>query len=696
MSMTILLVVDHFGRGGAQRQIANLGPALSALGHEVEYFVYYPHDAFRPTVDQAGIRVWESSKSRRYDLKVVGDLRRRLSSGRYDVALSYLDTPNVYLELASLGQPTTAIVVSERSQFPSGRLSPAVRLREQLHRVADHIVVNSTGHGERLVREFPWMADRLSVIMNGVDPDFFRVSAVRQPGQTVRLLAVGTVVPIKNALGLVQALAQCRNSGRDVHVAWAGRHPDTAADHRQMVDRTIDELDLRDRWRWLGERADVASLLGQHDALIHPSVHEGLPNALCEALAAGRPVLAGTIADHPRLVEDGVSGYLFDPREPASMAAAIARFAGRSPADRASMGERARDVALQRLTMDRCAGEYEAVFRRVVDSRRRRPVGARKRDQTYIVGRIPPPYGGVSVFVGRRIEQLKREGAAPVHLDPHRPLRLLAGLFRSRLRGGKIEVNSLSTGALLLLASTGNLGRTIVYDHNHSRLFRDLSRTRQKLLGHLLRRVRTVRLVGDHLRPHYNGRWIRLPQSVEVVSPFLPPPKHTESDIVAAYPMFLRTFIDARRPLLVSSIWRFLPPPAEDVYGVHLCLALVQRLKDRFPSLGLVLALGDSTPAGGASDLAREVEGSGLNDRVLVMAGHGELWPITRRADVFIRATSTDGASVSVLEALGLGCPVAATNVVPRPDGVRLFEHGDLDGLEQAVLDALSAGAAYP
>jgi GalNAc-alpha-(1->4)-GalNAc-alpha-(1->3)-diNAcBac-PP-undecaprenol alpha-1,4-N-acetyl-D-galactosaminyltransferase len=695
--MRILLVVDHFGRGGAQRQIASLGPALSELGHEVEYFVYYPHDALRSTVDMAGIRVWESSKSHRYSLKVVVDLRHRLRSGCYDVALSYLDTPNVYLELASLGHSSTSIVVSERSQFPAGRLSTAVRLREQLHRAADHIVVNSSDHGERLVREFPWMADRLSVIMNGVEPDFFRVSAVRQHDQTVKLLAVGTVVPIKNALGLVQALARCRDAGWDVHVAWAGRHPDTGADHRQMVDRTIDELGLRGRWRWLGEQADVPSLLEQHDALIHPSIREGLPNALCEALAAGRPVLAGMIADHSRLVEDGVSGYLFAPREPASIAAAIARFAGLAPADRATMGERARDVALQRLTMDRCAREYEAVFRRVLAIRgRRRTARARKPKPTYIVGRIPPPYGGVSVFVGRRIDQLKREGAAPVHLDPGRPLHLLAGLVRSRLSGGMIEVNSLSTGALLLLASTGNLRRTVVYDHNHSRSFRDLSRTRQKLLGHLLRRVRAVRLVGDHLRPNYNGRWIRLPHSVEVVSPFLAPPKHTESDIVAAYPMTLRTFIDERRPLLVSSVWRFSPLPAEDVYGVHLCLALIRRLKERFPSVGLVLALGDSTPVGGGNDLARVVEGWGLNDSVLVTAGHGELWPITRRADVFVRATSTDGASVSVLEALCFGCPVAATNVVPRPEGVRLFEHGDLDGLEQAVLDALATGAAHP
>jgi glycosyltransferase involved in cell wall biosynthesis len=65
----------------------------------------------------------------------------------------------------------------------------------------------------------------------------------------------------------------------------------------------------------------------RHDALIHPSLYEGLPNAVCEALAAGLPVLISNVCDHPLLVVEGERGFLFDPSDPLSIAMSIERAA---------------------------------------------------------------------------------------------------------------------------------------------------------------------------------------------------------------------------------------------------------------------------------------------------------------------------------------------------------------------------------
>ena len=90
----------------------------------------------------------------------------------------------------------------------------------------------------------------------------------------------------------------------------------------EQVDELIESLPKCGKnWRWLGEESDIPGLLREHHALIHPSLYEGLPNVVCEALAAGMPVLVSNVCDHPLLVADGERGFLFDPADPGSIRA---------------------------------------------------------------------------------------------------------------------------------------------------------------------------------------------------------------------------------------------------------------------------------------------------------------------------------------------------------------------------------------
>jgi glycosyltransferase involved in cell wall biosynthesis len=363
--MRALLVIDHLGTGGAQRQLVNLGVELHRFGHEVELFTYYPRRDLRAPIDAAGLPVWEARKAWRFSTRIPFALRRRLRMGSYDVALSYLDTPNFYLELAAAGLSKPKIVVSQRAQYPAGRLSPAKRALENFHRLADHVVVNSWSQRQRMVEEFPWLADRISTITNGVQQRFFEVTRPTRPRAGLRLLVVATVVPLKNADGLVEALDLCRReAAADVRVAWAGRHADPR--YLATLQRRIDELGLRAHWTWLGERADVPELMREYDVLVHPSHSEGFPNAICEALATGMPIAASRVGDHPTLVRESAAGYVFDPAQPRDIAAAIVRLTQLPHAELLRLGTNARQFAIRQLAADLCARRYEALFARLV------------------------------------------------------------------------------------------------------------------------------------------------------------------------------------------------------------------------------------------------------------------------------------------------------------------------------------------
>jgi glycosyltransferase involved in cell wall biosynthesis len=99
-----------------------------------------------------------------------------------------------------------------------------------------------------------------------------------------------------------------------------------------------------------------------YDALIHPSYLEGLPNAVCEAMASGLPILVSNTLDHPLMVQDGVSGFLFDPFAAESIAESLFRFSSLPPAARRQMGLAARSYAERELALATYVDHYEALF----------------------------------------------------------------------------------------------------------------------------------------------------------------------------------------------------------------------------------------------------------------------------------------------------------------------------------------------
>src|SRR5262245_58148799 len=117
--MKLLLVIDHFGLGGAQRQLVELACGLAQRGHVVEAFIYFPqHDFFRARMEASGVRIHEVQKGPGFSFATLRRLMAVLRDGHYDVVVSFLNSPNVYAELAKLARGGgQALVVSERCSF---------------------------------------------------------------------------------------------------------------------------------------------------------------------------------------------------------------------------------------------------------------------------------------------------------------------------------------------------------------------------------------------------------------------------------------------------------------------------------------------------------------------------------------------------------------------------------------------------
>lgn len=367
----VLCVLDHFGAGGAQRQMVNLAGGLARKGYRVGVWHYFPeHNFFRHVLDGAGVMVEGIDKKKWTSLERVKALRRLFRSGNWDIVISFLDTPNICCELACLSGGRIPLIVSERSSRHHDRSRLWGVLKRVLHAGADRIVANSHSHADWL-RKFPWCRRKVHVVYNGVElPSWSQLDPPRHMDQ-LRLVSVGRIGPEKNPLQLLKALKLLLDRcGALPELVWVGG-PDASrrgVEYRSSLDEWMGQHpEIAKHWKWAGLCPDVHGLLSSSHSLVLASRYEGLPNVICESFAAGRPVIASCVCDHPLLVgRVGERGFLFDSEDPGSVADAIQKLIRCDVSSWRQLSVNARRYAEEELSIQRMVAGFEALIERCV------------------------------------------------------------------------------------------------------------------------------------------------------------------------------------------------------------------------------------------------------------------------------------------------------------------------------------------
>lgn len=367
--MRILCVIDSLGSGGAQRQMSYLALGLNAQGHDVELFLYQPRlDRFRQSIENAGIPihdVWRDGDVGFSPLALL-QLTRRILEG-VDAVISFQQTANFYSAIARLASPSVQLIVGERTSS-AARLSAARRFQGWLSSyLANFVVANSETHAEHL-RQLPGLSRKVVAIWNGYE--IVSSTSFPRTGRLglKRLLVIARVSAEKNGLRLLQGLAIFHaRHGWMPKVRWAGRRDDDPASRhiqRDMDDFLANHPRICENWTWLGEVENVEELYRTSDSLILPSLFEGLPNVICEAMLAGCPVIASDVCDHPLLLGKGEERGLFcDPRSPESICDAIERMNAMTLQERAQLTLQAQVFAKEHFSLNRMVLSYERLLK---------------------------------------------------------------------------------------------------------------------------------------------------------------------------------------------------------------------------------------------------------------------------------------------------------------------------------------------
>lgn len=319
----------------------------------------------------------------------------------------------------------------------------------------------------------------------------------------------------------------------------------------------------------------------------------------------------------------------------------------------------------------------------------------------FIVGPVPPPLGGISVYVDRLSRQLRMYGHTVSNIDFARKgfLKRLLSLMRMVVdpRRTTIDLHAFDFSAMAA-ALLRPFGKTVTYmDHNTLLYRRQVSGVRAWILKRFLLRAGEVSFVSEEGLKFYQENGFTFTNAI-VKHAYIPPPVEDGARIFSGYSADTRKFLERRRPVLVANASQIVFENGQDLYGLDLCVDLVLALRAEFPEIGLVLALAnaDRNPEYLAS-LKRRIKDAGAVADFCFLTGQQELWPIFRHASLMLRPTTGDGYAVSVAEALDLGCRVLASDAVERPAGATLFRSRDLNdfvGKARLLLADTGAGAA--
>ena len=359
----VIHIIDSLGRGGTQTQLVLLVSGLAKLGWEQK--VWCLND-----VCDAGLQEQLAAHA---EVTVIGKLQMvtgiavvrflRLSrSWKPDIIQTLLPVSDIFGRVLGRMHGRCSIVTSIRS-VNSQKNASQFWLDQITMRWAARVIFNSRRIVEFSCAHEGVVAEQVVVIPNSVDGTLFRRPPISRqdldvPEAVVLLGAVGRLDARKGYSYLLTAYGEILAEGsRRIHLLIVGNGP-SRADLVVQAER----LGIRDHVSFLGARTDIPPILKACDLFVHPSLQEGSPNAVLEAMAAGCPVVATDVGGTSELLEHHKCAALVPPADVSALKSAIERQLQEVTtwqADRDAWSEE-----IQRLySVDVMACAYDSVYR---------------------------------------------------------------------------------------------------------------------------------------------------------------------------------------------------------------------------------------------------------------------------------------------------------------------------------------------
>ena len=349
----ILLIIERLGSGGAERQICGLASLLTKTGYPCRLITYVENQFYEPYLRDNGVDYEFIPELYKKSTRVF-KLIKYVKKYKPDVIISYLPSVNMTMCLV---KPfvNSKLIVSERNNNTS--ITNKDRILFNLYRFADAVVPNSNSQGAFIHNNFSFLSSKVHPIINFVDLNRFSPNEQTKDLDKLIIVTVARYTEQKNVLKFLQVVRKVKDAGLNVQFVWYGDKEHDQQYYR-LVEDEYNRLEIADYILLKDSCRDIQDEYHKSDVLMLPSLYEGYPNVIAEAMASGLPILCSDRYENPYIVEDAVNGFLFNPESVDSMFESINKMLNLTKVQREGMGALNRRVCLERNTEEKFLQSY--------------------------------------------------------------------------------------------------------------------------------------------------------------------------------------------------------------------------------------------------------------------------------------------------------------------------------------------------
>lgn len=331
----ILFLLGGLNQGGAERQAVSIALKLKERGYDPEFFCFQEGNFYEPILRQNDINIVRRTTNGFLKRMIV--IRRFIRKNNYDAVISFMNFIGFFNDVAAIGPHKWKVITSERGSARE-RASFSWKLFGLFQYYSDYVVCNSVNSYDFWTSRFPQYKSRLLVIYNAVTIKSPHLDVVVNSDRKLHIVIAARMEHVKNPVCLIDALLLMNESERNkIRIDWYGAKGNASEEVEGMIDR----FKLNSTIILHNATEEISSKMLEADVVALFSKHEGLPNAICEAMMLEKPIIMTKVSDYSVLVDEN-NGALCEVDSPQSIKNALLYMSTLSQDELGSMGQKSR------------------------------------------------------------------------------------------------------------------------------------------------------------------------------------------------------------------------------------------------------------------------------------------------------------------------------------------------------------------
>ena len=373
----ILFVIDALSFGGGETVFAQIIRRLPPEKY-ISFLASSPNKEFYQVLDGSHVSLIPLDFSKQVNLPLIFQLKRIIKKNRIDIVHGQGARAEFYARLANKITGRAKYISSIATLVEEFEVSP---LRQRLYRLfnllsakfVDYFIVVSDFLKKKIINEYKIPPEKVVRIYNGIESDYFRSDSVRIKRSNIKhefnlekdckiIGSIGRLAPKKGFEYLIQAIPGVLKTYPEIKVLIVGDGP-LKAELRVLSEK----LGVKDNVIFTGFRTDIKDILNAIDIFIMPSLVEGFPMVVLEAMAMGKPIIATRIDGIKEQIIDSETGLLVSPCDADALAKSIIHLFGNRKF-RNMLGVNARKLVEKKFSIEKMIANVETTYQDLLES----------------------------------------------------------------------------------------------------------------------------------------------------------------------------------------------------------------------------------------------------------------------------------------------------------------------------------------